>query len=170
MKFHKRILETGAAFLVLNLGWVPQAIAQELKSTFDYRIVETDEQGQETLVARDSVRPGETIYYTLTHKNTADFDMAGLVIVAPVPAGVEFLPQTEESSSDAVFEVQAELEPEQPGLEWSTMPAMRRVVDPDGSERMEPLPASEIAAVRWRLKTALLSGEEALNAYRVVVE
>lgn len=161
---------TAAAAMLMALAATPAALAQDLTSAFDYRIVEQDAEGNELLVERTSVRPGETIHYTLIHKNTAEFDMAGLVVVAPVPQGVTFVADTQESSSEAVFEVQAELEPDQPGLEWSTMPAMRRVVDKDGSERMEALPASEIEAVRWRLQTALLSGQETLNAYRVVVD
>ena len=50
------------------------------------------------------------------------------------------------------------------------MPAMRKVVAEDGTERMEPVPAAAIEAVRWTYETALMGGETAFNSYRVQVD
>ena len=146
-----------------------QASAQELISEAAYRIVEISETGEEILVERGDVRPGEIIEYTLTHMNNAEFEMDGLSIFAPVPEGVTLALGSEFSSMPAIFEIQAEIDPELEGLEWSTLPAMRTVIAADGTKSEELVPADAIAAVRWNLESALEGGETALNTYRVVV-
>ena len=95
--------------------------------------------------------------------------MSGLVIAAPVPQGVTISLGSETTSVPAVFEVQAELDPENEGLEWSTLPATRVVIEADGTTREEPLPEADIAAVRWSYSEPLDPGAVGLNAYRVRV-
>lgn len=155
-----------AAFLVLL---APQVHAQDLTSLFEYRVVEKDDAGEEILVERNKVRPGETIHYIISHENVAETDLSDVVIVAPVPQGVTLSVGSESSSIPANFEIQAELEPEMPGLEWSSLPAFRKVIAEDGSESLEPVPASAIEAVRWSLQDAIPSGDKAMNTYRVIV-
>lgn len=145
------------------------AVAQALESDFSFTIIETNAQGQEQQIERDDVEPGEMIEYTLRHENTSDAPLAGLVIRAPVPVGVTLKPAAEFSSIPARFEVQAELDPEQDGLEWAALPAMRRVADAQGALVEEPLPNNAIVAVRWTLDAPLAAGETALNGYRVQV-
>ena len=154
-----------AALLALSA----QAGAEPVSSLFAYHIVETTEEGEESLVERSKVRPGETIEYSITHSNNTQDALTGLVVQAPVPEGVTISLGTQSSTVDARFEIQAEMEPETPGLEWSVLPAFRKVVEDDGPERMEPLPADAIMAVRWSLEAALPGGEAAVNTYRVVV-
>ena len=139
--------------------------AQDLKSALTYHVVVTDTDGTERLEARDSVRPGDVIEYEIAHSNGTDQDLSGLAIALPVPQGVTIALGAERSSLPASFEVQAEMKPQEPGLEWSTLPAFRLVTQ----VRREPLPAEAIAAVRWTLDTALPAGATALNAYRVTV-
>ena len=146
-----------------------QAQAQGLSSEMSFKVVEMTEDGTESLVERDTVRPGEMIEYAITHHNGMDADLLGLAVAVPVPAGVTYVPGNETSSLPANFEVQAEMEPEIPGLEWSALPAFRIVIDATGAKKREPLPAEAIEAVRWNLDAALSSGETALNSYRVVV-
>ncbi|MCJ7873927.1 hypothetical protein [Phaeobacter sp. J2-8] len=143
--------------------------AEALESNFSYRIVEIDAASAEVLVERDSVKPGEIIHYELRHENKTDGEMAGLVVAAPVPEGVTVSLDGQHSSVPAVFEVKAELDPENEGLEWSTLPAMRKVADANGALQEEPLPESDIVAVRWSFSEALDAGEIALNSYRVQV-
>ncbi|ATI43953.1 hypothetical protein CBW24_17580 (plasmid) [Pacificitalea manganoxidans] len=154
--------------LPLSLG-AASAAAEALESQFSYLIVETDAEGAEQLVARTSVKPGETIHYQLQHTNTTEDAMSGLVIAAPVPQGVTISLGSETTSVPAVFEVQAELDPENEGLEWSTLPATRVVIEADGTTREEPLPEADIAAVRWSYSEPLDPGAVGLNAYRVRV-
>ncbi|SEK21119.1 hypothetical protein [Pacificibacter marinus] len=145
------------------------AFADGLGSTFSFLVVDTDAEGKEALVERASVKPGEVIHYVLSHENTTQDDMQGLIIAAPVPEGVTLTSGGQSSSVPSVFEVQAELDPELEGLEWSTLPAMRKVVSSDGTLREEALPEDEISAVRWTLSEALVAGETAQNTYRVRV-
>lgn len=144
-------------------------LADALDSTFSFLIVDVDVEGKEALVERASVKPGEIIHYVLSHENTTEAEMQGLVIVAPVPEGVTLTSDKQSSSVASVFEVQAELDPELEGLEWSTLPAMRKVVDTDGTQRVEALADDEIKAVRWSFSEALEAGDIAQNTYRVRV-
>ncbi|OCX64481.1 hypothetical protein BFP70_10540 [Thioclava sp. SK-1] len=153
-----------ALFAAASATW-----AQTLESQFSYQIVEYNAEGQEQLITRDSVKPGELIHYQLSHANMTQDAMAGLVIAAPVPQGVTITIDGQSSSVPATFEVQAELDPTQDGLEWSTLPAMRKVIDGRGVVQDEPLPASAIVAVRWRYANTLEPGETAFNSYRVRV-
>ncbi|OOY10910.1 hypothetical protein BMG00_17290 [Thioclava marina] len=156
------------AGLSLSLSAAPVA-ADALESKLSYLVVTQDAEGQEALVERAEVEPGEVIQYTLSHENMTADEMQGLVIAAPVPEGVSLAPGGQTTSVPATFEIQAELDPELEGLEWSTLPAMRKVVDADGSLREEELPIEEVRAVRWSLNEALEAGEIALNTYRVRV-
>lgn len=146
-----------------------QSLAQGLESQFDYKIVEVAENGSETLVARDSVYPGEMIEYAISHVNKEQSELSGLSFFAPIPDGATLAYDTDFSSLDAIFEIQAEMDPEHEGLEWSTVPASRIVIAADGTVSNEPVPADAVEAVRWNIQSALKSGESALNTYRVVV-
>ncbi|RPE70910.1 hypothetical protein EDD53_0020 [Pacificibacter maritimus] len=143
--------------------------ADALESTMTFHIVETSSEGVEMLVERASVEPREVIHYTLTHENKTDKEMQGLIIGAPVPEGVSLSLDGNSTSVPATFEVQADLDPELEGLEWSALPAMRKVVEADGTLREEELPIEEVRAVRWSLSEALEAGEIALTTYRVRV-
>ena len=111
-----RVSQAVVAGLTLSLA-ASAVSAEALESNFSYRIVEADAAGQEILVERASVKPGEVIHYELRHQNRTDDNMAGLVIAAPVPEGVTISLGAEHSSVPALFEIQAELDPEQERLE-----------------------------------------------------
>ncbi len=156
------------AGLTLSLSAAPLA-ADAVESHLSFLVVETAQDGTEALTERAEVKPGEVIHYALSHENTTDTEMQGLIIAAPVPEGLTLTTDGASTSVPAVFEVQADLDPELEGLEWSTLPAMRKVVDPDGTLREEELPFEEVRAVRWSLSEGLEAGEIALNTYRVRV-
>ncbi|MGY3438077.1 MULTISPECIES: hypothetical protein [unclassified Marinovum] len=161
---------TRAGLAALMLAGSTLALAAgELRSHIDLHIVDIDESGAEELVERSTVKPGELIHFTIKHENLTDDEVNELVIVGPIPDGVSLKMGTEQSSLDATFEVQAEMDPELPGLEWSTLPAMRKIIEEDGTVRLEPVPEEIVEAVRWTLDASLPAGENALNSYRVVV-
>ena len=74
------------AGVALSVAGVP-AFADALSSSFSFRIVEAAE-GEEALIERGTVRPGEVVQYQLQHENTTEQALAGIVIAAPVPEGV----------------------------------------------------------------------------------
>ncbi len=162
------IAKAAIATALLTASALP-AYADALTSNFSFTIVETDPAGEEVFVDRDTVKPGEVIQYELVHENTTDGPMEGIVVAAPVPEGVTLSWDGAETSVDAVFEVQAELDPEADGLEWSTLPAVRLVADETGKLQEEPLPEEEVAAVRWTFSAPLEPGEPVVNSYRVRV-
>ena len=146
------------------------ATAADLTSQMALFVVEADATGAELLVERNRVRPGEVLQYVLQHRNMTDAGMEGLVIEAPVPEGVTIAFGKDATSVPAVFEVQADLDPEREGLEWSELPAVRKVLNDDGSWREEPLPEELVAAVRWTFAEPLEAGAAAVNSYRVRVD
>lgn len=74
------------AGVAISVAGVP-AFADALSSTFSFRIVETNDGGEEQLIERGTVRPGEVIQYQLQHENTTADALAGIVIAAPYPKG-----------------------------------------------------------------------------------
>lgn len=156
--------------VMLSLGTAGIAGAEALKAEVSYMIVEIDDEGAATAVERDTVRPGEIIEYRIRHENLSDGAIGGLTVTGPIPAGTRFVPEEMQSSIDAAFEVQAEMDPELDGLEWSALPAFRTVIAEDGTRTTEPLPDEEVVSVRWRLASELEGGAAALNTYRVRVE
>lgn len=169
MLFKKTLISVAGVLVATTVLQAPLAYADALKSTFDFRIVDVDADGNEVLAKRDSVAPGETIHYMISHTNVTEEGLTGLVVSGPIPDGVTFVMDKYESSLPATFEIEAELDENTPGLEWSTLPALRKVVDADGSQRLEPVPAEAIEAVRWVLDAALSGGDASFNSYRVVV-
>ncbi|SOH94347.1 conserved repeat domain-containing protein [Monaibacterium marinum] len=158
-----------AATAVIIISTAQGGHAQGLESQFAFQIVEIAADGTETLVDRSSVYPGEVIEYAVSHMNNLEDDLNGLTFLAPVPNGVTLEFGSEFSSLAASFEIQAEMDPMNEGLEWSAVPASRIVIAEDGTQHSEPVPADAVQAVRWNLESALKSGESALNTYRVVV-
>ena len=157
------------AALVLALAG--PALAQDLVSELSFAIVETDSKGEERLAAREAVRPGETIEYALVSRNLSEEDaLEGVVVGAPVPEGTRLIPASATSSLSALLEVQAELDPEAPGLEWSGLPAFRTIRTDEGDTVTEPLPDTEIVALRWRFEETLPPGGEARTTYRLIVD
>ncbi|MGB0798453.1 MAG: hypothetical protein ACPGRD_03950 [Planktomarina sp.] len=153
---------------LVTMAFADVAAAQDLQSRVSFQIVETDVDGNETFETRTTVAPGETLEYSIQHMNGTDDDLQSLIVFAPIPAGASFAPDTQATSVKASFEVQAEMDPENEGLEWSSLPATRLVENADGVQSEQPLPASEIKAVRWNLAT-LESGATAQNTYRVTI-
>lgn len=168
MMLSKIFLPSAIFFLGCAAGGVA-AFAGELATEISYEIVETDASGNELLVGRDVVSPGEVIQYRLTNRNQTDNEISGLTVVGRVPEGTTFVPEAMTSNIGAVFEVQAEMDPDLPGLEWSTLPAVRIVLGENGERVEEALPNEEIEMIRWRINAALEEGETALNTYRVQV-
>lgn len=160
-----------APLLALGLMFTASAaVAQGLQSLVTFQVVEADANGVETMVERSSVRPGETIQYAIEHTNHTDESLSGIVVVAPIPSGATFAYDSDRSSVRATFEIQAEMDPENEGLEWSTLPATRLVPAENGGFVSEPVPETAISAVRWTLARELESGAASLNTYRVTVD
>lgn len=169
MKYAEFARALGIA-MAISAAAVGSAGAEVIKAEVSFGIVEMDAEGNPTLAQRATVSPGEIIEYQLRHENRSDGAISGLTVMGPIPSGTRFVAEEMGSTVDAVFEVQAEMDPELEGLEWSALPAVRTLIAADGTRTTEALPAEEVVSVRWRLGAELESGEAALNTYRVLVE
>ena len=147
----------------------PVIASAELKSELSAYVVTTGDNGAEKIAPATSVKPGQVIEYRLTHTNTFDQAIGGVAIIGPVPGESVFTPGTQTSSSNAVFEIRADLDPDNPGEEWSTLPAMREVIQSDGTRVIEEATPEHFTAVRWTILTPLQNEQTVTNSYRVTV-
>lgn len=93
--------------------------------------------------ARD-VKPGDIVRYTSTYRNGGAKEVGQLLATLPIPTGTTFIVNSAEPAN-----AQASTD----GSTFSSIPLLRNVKQPDGSERKQPVPLSEYRAVRWKLGT-----------------
>jgi len=92
-----------------------------------------------------------------------------VAVVGPIPSEAILALGDSTSTAEAVFEIRAELDPDQPGEEWSSLPAMRVVILDDGTRTLEEAKPEHFTAVRWTIATPLASEQTVANTYRVEV-
>lgn len=156
-------------FVALLAATLPFAASAELRSELSAFVVTKDSNGVEHYASADSVEPGQLIEYRLAHTNMFDDAIGGVAIVGPIPAEAVFAAGSASSSAQAVFEIRADLDPDQPGEEWSSLPAQRIVVQPDGTREIVGVSPEEYTAVRWKIASDLGSNTVVSNSYRVRV-
>ncbi len=113
----------------------------------------TMSQGKEAYIPADHARPGETIEYRATYKNTGSHVAKDVQATLPVPKGLEYLPNTAAPNR---------LLASTDGSTFAPVPLMRRVKNADGSWQMRQVPAAEYRSLRWSV------GDLAPNAWREV--
>ncbi len=167
-------MKTASARLVgiiaLVSALLPGLAAAELRSEMSAFVVTQDATGVEQYAPADSVKPGQLIEYRISHRNTFGNSVDGVAIVGPVPPQAVVSLDTTNSSSEALLEVRGDLDPDQPGEEWSTLPAQRIVILADGSRLIEQAQPEDFTAVRWKLSAPLASQDVVTNSYRVRVK
>lgn len=159
-----------ARIAIICLAVTPSVALAELKSEMQAFVVTKDASGAEQYVAADAVKPGQTIEYRMQHTNAFDNAIGGVAIVGPVPEGSELVVDRASSDVSATFEVRGEFDPDRPGEEWSTLPAQRIVIQPDGSRLTETAKPEHFTAVRWALSDAMQENASVNHAYRVQVK
>jgi len=98
--------------------------------------------GAEQKQASDKARPGETIEYVAEYKNTGKDKVSDVMANLPVPAGMEFLPQTAApEGATATTDDKT----------WSPIPLKRSVRGADGKMKDTLVPFSEYKSLRWNL-------------------
>ncbi len=162
-------LKTAASVAVM-IALSPAISHAELRSEMSAFVVTTGSDGVEQYQRADSVKPGQLIEYRIKHQNSFESAISGVAIVGPVPEQAIVAAEASTSTIDATFEVRGELDPDQPGEEWSTLPAQRIVVLEDGSRLIEDAKPEHFSAVRWKLITPLQANEVVTNTYRVRVK
>jgi uncharacterized repeat protein (TIGR01451 family) len=98
--------------------------------------------GAEQKQPSDKARPGETIEYVAEYKNIGKDKVSNVMATLPVPAGMEYLPQTASpEGATATTDDQT----------WSPIPLKRSVRGADGKMKDTLVPFSEYKSLRWNL-------------------
>lgn len=162
---------TGTIWTVMAVAITAPSIAfAELESELQAFVVTETSEGAEKFMPANVVKPGQTIEYRLVHTNTFDDAIGGVTVVGPVPEGGELIAGYTSSDVPGMFEVQGEFDPDRPGEEWAALPAMRVVIDEDGTRRVEEAKPEDFTAVRWRLDGPMQRNASVSHAYRVEVK
>jgi len=149
--------------------FTPSIAFAELESELSAYVVTTDGDGYEVFSPANAVKPGQVIEYRIKHTNTFNEAVSGVAVVGPIPSEAILALGDSTSTAEAVFEIRAELDPDQPGEEWSSLPAMRVVILDDGTRTLEEAKPEHFTAVRWTIATPLASEQTVANTYRVEV-
>ncbi len=159
-----------AVSIAALVAMLPGISHAELLSEMSAYVVTTGSDGVEQYQQADTVKPGQLIEYRIQHQNGFENAISGVAIVGPIPEQAVLSTGTTVSSVGAILEVRGELDPDQPGEEWSTLPAQRIVILEDGTRLIEEAKPEHFSAVRWKLSTPLQSNEVVTNTYRVKVK
>ena len=95
--------------------------------------------GAETLVSADAAKPGETIEYAATYRNTGTRAVTNLAATLPIPTNTELVPGSARPAN-AMASVD--------GRTFAAPPLKRRVVR-DGKAVEVDIPVSEYRYLRW---------------------
>jgi uncharacterized repeat protein (TIGR01451 family) len=98
--------------------------------------------GTEVLKVADRATPGEVIQYDATYKNQGKDGVRNLVPTLPIPPGLEYIPDSAKPAP-----AKASLD----GKTFEPLPLKRQVKLPTGETVEQPVPPSEIRALRWEL-------------------
>ena len=98
--------------------------------------------GREVLQVADRATPGEVIQYDATYKNQGKDGVRNLVPTLPIPRGLEYIPDSAKPTP-----TKASLD----GKIFAPLPLTRKVTLPTGETVEQPVPASEIRALRWEI-------------------
>jgi uncharacterized repeat protein (TIGR01451 family) len=98
--------------------------------------------GAEHKQSAEKAKPGEVIEYVAEYHNTDKASVKNVMATLPVPAGLEYLPQT--SAPESVMATTD-------GNTYAPVPLKRSVRGADGKMVQELVPYSEYRSLRWNL-------------------
>jgi uncharacterized repeat protein (TIGR01451 family) len=104
------------------------------------KIVKVD--GAEKKESGDKAKPGDVIEYVAEYKNTDKNPVKNVVATLPVPAGMEYVPQTA---------VPNEVTASTDGTTYAPVPLKRTARNASGQTVQELVPYSEYRFLRWSL-------------------
>jgi uncharacterized repeat protein (TIGR01451 family) len=98
--------------------------------------------GKEQMAPSDKAKPGEVIEYVAEYRNTGNAPVTDVIATLPVPAGMEFLPDTAQPQQMMASTDEHNFAP---------VPLKRKVAGPDGRTVEQLVPYSEYRSLRWTL-------------------
>jgi uncharacterized repeat protein (TIGR01451 family) len=111
--------------------------------------------GTEVQMSGQTAKPGDTIEYVADYRNTDKSNVRSVVATLPVPAGMEYLPDTE-SPRPALASTD--------GAHFSAIPLKRTVRNATGQPKEELVPYSEYRTLRWNLGEISGGGSKTVKA------
>jgi len=133
------IFRLGIITAALVMGHTAQAQDPVVTSSLTASRVEWVD-GKSVLRPAAAAKPGDVLEYRATYANHGDAPVAHLQATVPIPAGTTFVPDTPVPSA-----AQASTD----AKNFAPLPLLHHVVRADGAAYDEPVPASEIRALRW---------------------
>ena len=123
-------------------GAKPSAQAPALAPVLKLFKVMRNASGKESFVPASSIRPGDTVEYRVTYRNTSTRTLSKVSAVLPIPAALSYLPNSARPGN-----AQASLD----GLTYGAIPLKRRVRDASGVEKTVLVASSQYRFLRWSL-------------------
>ena len=114
----------------------------ELRVELEAYRVTTDGDGNEQFNVADAAYPGDVVEYRAHYTNDGAQTLTGVQAILPIPDDTVYLP-----ASAIPARVEASLD----GKTYEPVPLQRRVVNADGTESIELVPASEYRFLRFGL-------------------
>ncbi|HTD88501.1 MAG: hypothetical protein DMF06_11330 [Verrucomicrobia bacterium] len=142
---HRTIWPCLALALVLFFrpeGALAQAAKNDVVVTLKAQKVLHAADGSETLQVAERAMPGEVIQYDAVYKNQSKSGVRNLVPTLPIPRGLEYIPDSAKPAP-----AKASLD----GKIFEPLPLKRKVTLPSGETVEQPVPPSEIRALRWEI-------------------
>src|SRR5262245_48206927 len=134
------------ALILIVVMWPERAMAQAAKSdvvvTLKAQKVLRGRDGNEVLQVAERAMPGEVIQYDAIYKNQSDRGVRNLEPTLPIPRGLEYIPDSAKPAP-----AKASLD----GKNFAPLPLKRQVTLETGETVEQPVPPSEIRALRWEL-------------------
>jgi uncharacterized repeat protein (TIGR01451 family) len=134
---------TVTTIIALSISAVIAQNAQNLQISLKaLRVVTAADQKEtkETLVPAEQVKPGDVVEYQATYTNTASRPLRNLQATVPIPASLEFLPDSAKPTT-----VLASVD----GKTFSRVPLMRQTRAAGGPQKSEAVPYREYRFLRW---------------------
>jgi len=131
----------GAALIALAASGASaqQKAPQPLESKIEQRKVARTADGAETLVAAESVKPGDVLEYAATYRNTGKQPLSKLEATLPIPSNTEYVPASAKPAN-----AKASVD----GKTYGDLP-LKRVVKRNGKDVEEQVPVREYRYLRW---------------------
>lgn len=130
-----------SAGVILAMLALSLSVKAEVKVTLvANKIVKSN--GAEVKQSGETAKPGDTIQYAAEYRNTDKTSVRNVVATLPVPAGMEYVPDTE-TPRPALASTD--------GMHFSAIPLKRTVRNASGQSTEELVPYSEYRTLRWNL-------------------
>ena len=163
-----KVTLAGLLAMVLGTAWSQEESASGQRGSLEVKTVvqklsETvNENGeaQTELVEIDTAVPGDQVVYTVTFRNIGVEPAQNIRITNPIPEQMRYV-------SGTAFGPGSDIEYSADGGETWGQPALLRVQDESGIERLAE--ASDFTHIRWALNAPLAAGEGSFARFRAII-